>query len=231
MVHGVVLAGLASLMATATPSAPVDKKKLYLAVDLLPEAMVPEPEAFAGVTPPPRPRPATAPERAAETTPRPSAGPVVPNAPAQGSASDPGDSVYLGPPSILIDPAGPPGLRGLMANDPCTQRYGPKAKECAGRDLATRTGPMDSVMSRSEDQLAQHFGDYMPKCRLRSGCDEGEWISTNGTRGVGKPPPGSSADRGVMAGMAGGAAGLGGLNTSVGRLGFNKDHTDTGFGD
>jgi hypothetical protein len=31
--------------------------------------------------------------------------------------------------------------------------------------------------------------------------------------------------------MAGGAASLGGANTIVGRLGFNREHTDPGFGD
>lgn len=110
-------------------------------------------------------------------------------------------------------------------------RFGPKAKECAGKELAARTGKMDSVMPRTKEQLAQHFAEYMPKCQFKVGCEGGEWISTNGTRGVGKPPPGSAGDRGVGTPGAGGAASVGGINTIVGRLGFNPDHTDPGFGD
>jgi hypothetical protein len=59
----------------------------------------------------------------------------------------------------------------------------------------------------------------MPTCHLKVGCEGGEWISNNGTRSV----------AGTL--MAPGPGGLGGINEVVGRLGFNPDHTDPGFGD
>lgn len=90
---------------------------------------------------------------------------------------------------------------------------------------------MDSVMSRSKEDLAEHFAAYMMKCPWLVGCDGGEWVSTNGTRSVAKAPPGSDNDRGQMAAMAGGAASLGGLNTIVGRLPQKPDFVDRGFGD
>ncbi|MEQ1784730.1 MAG: hypothetical protein ABMA14_25565, partial [Hyphomonadaceae bacterium] len=123
------------------------------------------------------------------------------------------------------------GLASLMGDDPCVARYGPKARECAGRELARRTGTMDSMMPRSKEQLAQYFGEFMPKCTMRVGCEGGEWISSMGTRSVAKPPPGSRNDHGSGSMMAGGAASVAGLNTIVGRLGFNAEHTDPGFGD
>jgi len=226
--HAAVLVGLASLMATATPTPPVDRPQLMLAVDLVAAEALPEPQAFAGVAPPPRAPAAPAPRRepsASSTTPRSGAVPAI-SAPA---AADDGDSVYL-PPSILM-PEAPAGLRSLMAEDPCVARYGPKAKECAGRDLAARTGSMDSMMPRSDDQLAQHFGAFMEKCPYWSGCDGSHLLSTNGTRSVAKGAPGSGGDRDMPALMGAGASTLGGLNATTGRLGVNPDHRDRGFGD
>lgn len=218
------------MMATAMPPKVQPDRRVMLAVELLPELALPPREMPAGVTPPRRPtapRPAEPAARDEALAPR----PAVPAAPAAEDRTASDDSVYLGPPSVLIDPEIPPGLAGLMGGDPCEAKYGPKPKACAGRDLAARTGKMDSVMPRSKEDLKQHFAEYMPTCPYKVGCDGGEWLSSNGTRSVGKPPPGSAGDRGVGTPGAGGAASLGGLHTSVGRLGFNPDHTDPGFGD
>jgi len=233
LVHAVLLSAVAGMMATALPPLPDASRKVVLAVELVPVLEISEPVPMAGATPPPRtraPRPVETPSASAEAPAPRSAGPTAPAAdPKDRKAGE--DRVYLGPPSILNDPGVPPGLASLMGKDPCEARYGPKAKECAGRQLAARTGAMDSVMSRSKEDLAQYFAEYMPKCAFKVGCEGGEWISSNGTRSVAKAPPGSADDRGQMAAMAGGAASLGGLNTIVGRLGFNPDHTDPGFGD
>lgn len=231
--HAVLLFAVAGMMATAAPPSPVSSPQVVLAVELLPDPELAEPVPKAGVTPPPRakaPRPQDAPSTSADAPAPRSARPLAPMPDA--AKQKPGeDSVYLGPPSILNDRAAPPGLASLMGKDPCEARFGPKARECAGRELAARTGKMDSIMPRSKEDLAQHFAEYMPTCPYRVGCAGGEWISTNGTRGVGKPPPGSAGDRGVGTPGAGGAASVGGINTIVGRLGFNPDHTDPGFGD
>lgn len=226
-VHAVVLAAAATLMAATALEQPVAKtpKATPIAVDLV---MLPE-ELDAGVTPPP-PRPA--PERKtasapAKTITAPTQGPTT----AAPSARADEDAVYLGPPSVLIQPDAPPGLASVMGNDPCAVTHGPKPRECVGRELAKRTGPMDSMLPRSQAQLEQHFAAFMPKCTLRVGCEPQEWISSIGTRTTGRPPPGSPDDRGAGTPGAGGAASIGGLSDSVGRLGFNADHRDPGFGD
>jgi hypothetical protein len=90
---------------------------------------------------------------------------------------------------------------------------------------------MDSNMPRSPEQLAQYYGEFMPKCPFWSGCDGSHLLNTNGTRSVAKPGPGSANDRGQSAPMAGGAASLGGLNATTGRLPVNPDFRDRGFGD
>ena len=222
-VHAVVFAAIAGMMAAAAPEEK-QRERPYLAVQLVTPPELTEVEA--GVTPPPRPRPAPTPSTAA---PRP-AGPstTTPSPTPPDADKDDGNSFYIGPPVV---PDAPPGLASLMGNDPCAVKFGPKPKECAGRDLAKRTGPMDSSMPRDQQQLAQFYGEFMPKCTMRVGCEGGEWISSIGTRGVGKPAPGSANDHGVGTPGAGGAASLGGLHTSVGRLGFNREHTDPGFGD
>ncbi len=208
-----------------------------------PAVVAPEPRP----TPePPRPEP-TRPEPPRPEPPRPEpikpapvavdpdkdkADAVVP-APAPAPAApmaDAGGSVFI-PPSAVIQPGGgPAGLRSLAYRDPCESKFGKKPKECVD-DWRGRVGEMDSMLPRSDAQLAQHFGEHMPTCGLRVGCEGGEWISTNGTRSTGRAPPGSAEDRGVGTPGAGGASSLGGLHTSVGRLGHNPDHRDTGFGD
>ena len=222
-VHAVVFSAIAGMMAAAAPEKK-QRERPYLAVQLVAPPELTQVEA--GVTPPPRPRTAPTPSTAA---PRP-AGPstTTPSATPPDADKDDGNSFYIGPPLV---PDAPPGLASLMGNDPCAVKFGPKPKECAGRDLARRTGPMDSNMPRDQQQLAQFYGEFMPKCTMRVGCEGGEWISSIGTRGVGKPALGSANDHGVGTPGAGGAASLGGLHTSVGRLGFNREHTDPGFGD
>lgn len=227
-----VFAGMmAAVKAEDAPRPRPQKPVMEVELVQLPEALPVE----AGVTPPPRVKPEAAPEKAAPNLPSLPPDKRKPNAPATAAPADSGaadddNTFYV--PAMPNAPTGvAKGLASLMGDDECAAKFGPKARECAGRDLAKRTGRMDSMMPRSQEQLAQYFGEFMPKCQLRVGCQGGEWISSIGTRGVGKPPPGSGNDRDQPALMAGGAATLGGLNATTGRLGFNPDHTDPGFGD
>ena len=224
--HLAVVAVVAGLMAAVSAEdAPRPKpEERVMSVELV---QLPEAPPEAGVTPPPRVKPEATPKPVAPDKRR-TAAPVI-AAPADAGAAD--DNTFYVPPSDPTQSGIARSLAGLMGDDPCEARYGPKARECAGRALAKRTGRMDSMMARPQEQLAQFFGEFMPKCAMRVGCEGGEWISSMGTRSVGKPPPGSAGDRGVGTPMAGGAASLGGANTIVGRLGFNREHTDPGFGD
>ncbi|MFT3724503.1 MAG: hypothetical protein QM773_13030 [Hyphomonadaceae bacterium] len=121
------------------------------------------------------------------------------------------------------------GLASVSGSDPCKAKHGPKPREC-GADWAAK-GNQASLMPTTKQEKAQYYAEYMPKCPWNVGCEGGEWISTNGTRSVGRAAPGSRNDHGSSTPMAAGAAGLGGLHDSVGRLGFNPDHFDRGFGD
>jgi len=69
------------------------------------------------------------------------------------------------------------GLASLMGDDPCVARYGPKAKECAGRDLAKKTGPMDSLLPTTKEEQARNYAAFMEKCPNWVGCEGGEWRS------------------------------------------------------
>ncbi len=221
--HLVAAALVAATLGVASGSQPITEPEEFIAIELvnLPPEQVAMPEA--GVTPPraPAPRPAATdmPSPSAPAIPDPRKRPQQPGTgapPAPGGEPD-SDSVYI-PPSVMTGP-GPAGLQGLAKGDPCTNRYGPKPKDCPS-DLAARVGPMDSVLPRSKDDLAQHFADYMPTCPYRVGCEPGERRTLTGAHAVDN----NGED-------AGGAASLGGLHDSVGRLGFNPDHTDPGFGD
>jgi hypothetical protein len=230
--HAVLLWAVGGMNSGALPPLSDASRQVVLAVELLPDLEFTEPAPMAGV-PPPRaraPRPSETQPASAEAPAMRSPGPSAPSADTKDRKAGE-DSVYFGPPATLNDRGAPPGLASLMGTDPCEAQFGPKARECAGRELAARTGNMDSVMSRSKGDLAEHFAAYMPKCPWLVGCDGGEWVSTNGTRSVAKAPPGSADDRGQMAAMAGGAASLGGLNTIVGRLSQKPDFVDRGFGD
>jgi hypothetical protein len=212
LAHVVVFGVLGTMMASAVPPAP--EREVVISVQFV------EPIAeMAGVTPPPRVK-APAPAERAPVTGTPTA-PVVPSTGSDTPSAPGDDSVYLGPPQVLTNPGLAKGLAGLTASDACAARFGPKAKECAGRDLAARTGKMDSVLPRPKQELAQYFGAYMSTCPYLVGCEPaGEHITPSGTRA---PPPQSAASAG--------AEQLGGIHDSVGRLDFNPDHFDRGFGD
>lgn len=228
--HFAVVALIAGMMTGVTAeNAPNHKPSTrFMSVELV---QLPEQPVEAGVTPPPHAKPDATPTRSAPTLPADRRRANAPTAPADRGAASADDDTFYVPPSSQAQPGVAQGLASLMGDDPCVATIGPKARECAGRELAKRTGRMDSAMARPKEQLAQYFGEFMPKCTIRVGCEGGEWISSIGTRGVGKAPPGSAGDRGVGTPMAGGAASLGGANTIVGRLGFNREHTDPGFGD
>jgi hypothetical protein len=205
-------------MASGAPMS--EEREEFIAIELVSqppeEIAIPE----AGVSPPrvqaPRPAPSS-PSAPSISDPRkrPQAGQGAPVAP--GAAAD-SDSVYI-PPSIFKAP-GPAGLQSLAGNNPCADpRPERRPRECA-TDLAGRVGKMDSVLPRSKDDLAQHYADYMPTCPYRVGCEPGEQRTHNGAHAVDNNGPAS-----------GGAGSLGGLHDSVGRLGFNPDHVDPGFGD
>jgi hypothetical protein len=70
----------------------------------------------------------------------------------------------------------------------------------------------------SSRELQAMYPGIVEPCRFRVGCDGGEWRSATGARSVAGT---------AMAGVGG----LGGINDLVGRLGFNPDHVDPGFGD
>jgi len=212
LVHLPVVGVLGSLTASVASPGPTPRE-VVLSVELV--TPLPEPAPWAGVTPPAR---VTTPSTTRETS-RTLSAPSA-ETPAPSASADDADSVYL-PPQVLTNPGLSKGLAGLTGGAPCTARYGPKAKECAGRQLAAKTGKMDSVMPRSKQELGQHFGEFMPTCPYLVGCEpSGEYISPAGTRA---PPPQSAASAG--------AEQLGGIHDSVGRLDFNPDHFDRGFGD
>lgn len=148
---------------------------------------------------------------------KPAAAPDAPSsAPAATREADK-DSVYLGP-SPFAQPARKGGLEGLATNDPCTARVGIKPKDCV-TNWAASVGSMDSVMPRSEEEMARYHAEFVTRCKYRVGCEPIE-VLNNGARSFGNKSP-----------MASGAGGVQGINELVGRLGFNPDHTDPGFGD
>ncbi len=213
--HGVVALAIAGIMAAsgrperARPAPPPPAIEVSLIADSLPMPARPLPRP---TPPPPKSEQLTdaAPPVAAPRKDEKQAA----AAPSTPSASS--DSVYLGPsPFARTGPTG--GLEGLANIDPCAQsRYGPKSKDCT--NWAARVGSMDSVVPRSTEELAAYHGEFMPTCAYAVGCEGGEWISTNGTRSV-------AGTR-----MAGGVESVGGITDTVGRLGFNPDHFDRGFG-
>lgn len=181
----------------------------------------------AEALPAPSERTVTVPKPAPSSKP---AGDTAPIAPAprkdqrqQPTASPPdpgpatGDTVYLGP-SPFAQPARKGGLEGLATNDPCTAPIGIKPKDCV-TNWAASMGSMDSVMPRSDEEMARYHAEFMTRCRFRVGCEPNE-VLNNGARSFGAKSP-----------MASGAGGVQGINELVGRLGFNPDHTDPGFGD
>jgi hypothetical protein len=133
-------------------------------------------------------------------------------------------------PKLRAPGDGPLGLAGLATGDPCRPKYGPSPKACLA-EWAAKIGARDASTSCSKEELLQHHAAFMPKCPWNVGSEGWEWISSNGTRSVAGAGPGSRNDHRSSTPLAAGAAGLGGLHDSVGRLGFNPDHFDRGFGD
>lgn len=225
-VHIVAVAVLAGVLAASgkTLPAPVEaQRERFLEV-----ALVPLPELETASDPemrPPPPRPAPR-APGGDTVPvvPPVAKPrkeeqearVAPDAPAEARSSGDG-GVVLGPSPFAEPRTG--GLEGLASNDRCKSLVGPKPKECATDWAGKLGGAQASLIPQSKEEKRQYFAEFMPKCPYNVGCEGGEWISNNGTRSV----------AGTQ--MAGGPASLGGMNETVGRLGFNPDHVDPGFGD
>lgn len=231
-VHLVAVAFIAATLGMASGAPTSAESEQFIAIELLSqppeEIVVPE----AGVSPPraqtPRPAP-SAPLTPSVADPRKRPQTSGQGAPVAPGAADDSDSVYI-PPSIFTGP-GPAGLQSLLGKDPCADPRPERRPRGCASDLAGRVGNMDSVLPRSKDDLAQHYADYMPTCPYLRGCGPDASKPINGTNGVGRPSPGSADDRGAGTPQAGGAASVGGLNDSIGRLGFNPDHTDRGFGD
>jgi hypothetical protein len=140
--------------------------------------------------------------------------------PAPGSApAEDEDGVYLGDTDFALSGV-PLGLRGLMEEDPCAERAGKLRLDCDTWSEKVAKG--DLLAAPTLAQLKRMYPGFVETCRWKVGCQEGEWISSNGTRSV-------FNSRGSP--MMAGAGSLGGLHESVERLGFNPDHTDPGFGD
>jgi len=144
----------------------------------------------------------------------------------ESSATSANEGVYI-PPSPLAP--GVIGLASLMA-DPCKTKTGLKVENCAAKtfDKMAQASAWESMSKADKERF---YAEYTPDCPYKVGCDQGPWRGLNGTRSVARPPPGSRDDTGGGTPMAGGAAGLGGPHDMIGRLGFNPDHTDPGFGD
>jgi hypothetical protein len=148
---------------------------------------------------------------------------------AGGVPSDDKGGVYLGDSDFALSGV-PLGLRGLLETDPCRPKNGLPRGEC-GPSWKEKLAQGNLLEVPTRAQLRRMYPGIIPPCPYKVGCEGGEWISTNGTRSVAKGAPGSRDDRGAGSPMASGAAGLGGVHDIVGRLGFNPDHTDPGFGD
>ena len=176
------------------------------------------------VRPAPRPTPATAKSEPADAAPslppprRNDRQPTTATPPRQPAPVQSNDSVYLGP-SPFAQPVQPGGLEGLASRDPCATRIGLKAKDCV-TNWAAAVCKMDTIMPRSKEELRTYHAEFMTHCARKVGCEPTDGRLNNGTRTFGQKSP-----------MAPGAGGVQGINEIVGRLGFNPDHTDPGFGD
>ena len=145
-----------------------------------------------------------------------------------GKPSEEEGGVFLGD-SDLADSGVPLGLRSLLEADPCEPKKGLPRGDC-GPTWTEKFASNTYTITPSEAALKRMYPGIIPPCPYKVGCERSA-MNINGTRSVGRAPPGSIRDTGSGSPMAGGAAGLGGLHDSVGRLGFNPDHTDPGFGD
>jgi hypothetical protein len=223
IVLGVAVAGLLAAVGKTLPPAVDPPERPVLEISLMTDSL---PLPGERVKPPPVRAPKTPPPAGADTVPT---APAIPNrkdqarkAPdAPAPVASTGDGSVVLEPSPFAMPERKGGLDGLTSNDPCTARIGLKPKEC-GTDWAAAMGNQASVMPRSKEDMKKYYAEFMTPCPWKVGCEGGEWKSNNGTRSV-FSPNGSP--------MMSGAGGLGGINELTGRLGFNPDHTDPGFGD
>lgn len=212
--HGVVGVAVAAVMAGSMKPdirrAEAPPLEVALVLDTVPEPVEVRPPGSK-----PLPRPQSEPTDVAPAISAPARKTDKP-ATRQPAAKPDSDSVYI-PPSPFATYAPTGGLQGLASLDPCApSHYGPRPRECS--QLAASVGSLNSLVPRTKKELEQQHGGFMPKCMYASGCEEEEWISTNGTRST-------AGTR-----MAGGVESVGGITDTVGRLGFNPDHRDRGFG-
>lgn len=226
IVLGVAVVGLLAATGKTLPPVADPPRREVLEISLMTDSLplpseVARPSSSTPKTPPPFSRGDTVPTAPppAKTT-RKDEKRAAPDAPAPVASAGNDGGVTLGP-SPFAMPERKGGIEGLAGNDPCTARIGIKPKEC-GTNWAAAMGNQASVMPRSKEDMKKYYAEFMTPCPWKVGCEGGEWKSNNGTRSVfsanGSP-------------MMSGAGGLGGINELTGRLGFNPDATDPGFGD
>lgn len=212
--HGVVGLAVAAVMASSVKPEIERPEQPPLEVALMLDS-IPVPVEVRPPAPKPLPRTRAEPTDTAPIIPGPTRKDEKAATPQPVAEAD-SESVYI-PPSPFATYAPTGGLQGLANLDPCApSRYGPRPRECS--QLAAQVGSLEQLTPRSKQELAQQHGEFMPTCAYAVGCEGGEWISTNGTRSV-------AGTR-----MAGGVESVGGAADIVGRLGFNPDHFDRGFG-
>jgi hypothetical protein len=234
--HVVLGAAILSVLAATSKPSP---RVAMLAIPQLEVTLVAESLPPKGHKPTPPDAPKAPPQ--SEVRPSTDAAPPIARAPRKdekrsgarpavsgGKPSEDEGGVYLGD-SDLAESGVPLGLRSLLEADPCAPKKGLPRGGC-GPTWTMKFASTSYTITPSEAQLRRMYPGIIPPCPYKVGCERSA-MNINGTRSVGREPPGSPRDTGSGSPMAGGAAGLGGLNESIGRLGFNPDHTDPGFGD
>lgn len=211
--HGVIVSAIAVMMASSIkphpPAPPVQPRNL--------EVML-----VSETPPPPMRTPPVSPPRAAEPEPKSDSVPIAPKPRKDKQATTPApedEGVYL-PPSILAETDIPAGLRGAVQADPCKDKISVRQRDCV-TSWASKLGTVETLMPRSEDDLKRYYAEFMVTCPYKVGCgpNQARMIQLNGTQSV------------VGTRMAAGPASLGGMSDTVGRLQFDPDHRDPGFGD
>lgn len=215
IVHVTLLGAIVAFTAAFSERAP-DPVPRVLEVTLLEDTPPPPPPDFTRETPPAPPVAERAPDAASILPPRKKTDKPSAVAP-QPSASAAAEGEYI-PPSPLAP--GVAGLAGLIA-DPCKAKKGLKIENCDSK-FSDKLAEAKAWENMSKAEKEQFYAEFTPDCPYRVGCDTGPWRGAGGTRSVFRPNGGP---------MMGGAASLGGIHDLVGRLGFNPEHTDPGFGD
>lgn len=218
-----IVVGGAIIWLVAATSLPPMSTPHILEVTLMPEAETPPPMPTPPTQAPARPRAVNEPDAEALPTLPPTArkpekkpSATQPLSTTSAIASTESEGVFL-PPSPYAP--GAVGLASLTA-DPCKTTGKLQVKDCDTR--LSKISPPKYYEEMTKEEKARYYAEYVPICPYKVGCDGGPWRGNNGTHSVysynGSP-------------MMSGAGGLGGINELVGRLGFNPDHTDPGFGD